>query len=128
MMLPRRDDQSVQDAINARLSVVQVGGPAQLVRSAKPLLRPANAAALFLLKPEVLMKPGAGFPGGLPSKDKTEAGFGEREGQRATNSDRAVVGKAARLQKREEWVLGAMAALGPVLWLGHALLVWLRVV
>jgi hypothetical protein len=74
------------------------------------------------------MKPGATFPGGPPSRGKGEAGFGEREGQRATNSDGTVVGKAARLQKRDEWWLGAMAALGPLLWLGHALLVWLRVV
>ena len=128
MMLPRRDDQSVQDAINARLRVVQVGGPGQLVRAAKPMLRPANAAALFLMKPEVLMKPGATFPGGLTPRSRTEDGFGERDGQRAKNSDRVLLGKAARLQKRDEWVLGAMAALGPVLWLGHALLAWLRVV
>lgn len=120
-MLPRRDDRGVHDAINARLRVVQVGGPAQPVRAAKPMLRPVNAAALFL------MKPGATFPGGLPSRGKTEAGFGEREEQRAKNYDRTVLGKGARLRKRDEWVLGAMAALGPVLWLGHALLVWLRV-
>ena len=112
MLLPTRKELSLKGAIDARLRV------AHAMRTVQPMTQPENIAGLFLVKA------GTAFPGNLPAPAK--AGRSELRKSRLNNGNQTFSRELAQSQTGHEWLLGVMAAAGPLVWFGHALLIWLK--
>ena len=132
MLLPRKDAESVENAIERRLVETMVSGGVRPFHNAGPV-RKANPAGtgLFLVKPAMDRRAGE-------MSSRAEKVKALRSGRLKANADRlAEEGKRpgrvipmalSEKQARQDRLLGLMAALGPMLWFGHAALVWFKMV
>ncbi len=132
MLLPRKHVESHENAIERRLVETLVsGGVRPFHRAGSVRKSSAMGTGLFLVKPAM-----AGAR--MEFTSHSEQLFAARAASARPNADRLAKqrGGPAQVirmpdrekQARQETVLGWMAALGPMLWLGHAALVWLKVV
>jgi hypothetical protein len=130
MLLPRKDEQTVENAIERRLVETMVSGGVRPFRDAAPVRKASPAGTgLFLVKPGMAKME-------TPTRlEKTEAargtklrGTSDRQAQGRKEPSRVLQMPVPPNQVREQRLLGVTAALGPLLWFGHAVLVWLKVV
>lgn len=130
-MLPRKDFDRVERLIERRLTETLVAaGGVRAVDPARPM-RTAAGTGLFLVK--------RGVTGAAQETDSRAAqqqqlrGAEERADSKLARKNRrrpsriVAVGRAHE-QTRHERLLASMAGLAPLLWFGHAALVWLKVV
>lgn len=131
MLVSRRHAERYINTIEARLlQAISAGGGRSLPRVAPK--RKANAAGsgLFLLR-----KPTAGaemtssnhsvqIADASPARQQIAS---ERLGQAQYRRAEVVLMPDREKNARQQQILGLMAAMGPLVWMGHAGLVWLKV-
>ena len=132
MLLPRKDAQNDQNAIDRRLVETLVSGGVRPFRREAPGRRAQVAGTgLFLVKPAMARV-------GMETTTQSEKMFlppvatlranPARVAQRRGGPAQVIRMPQKDKQARQERILGWMAAAGPLLWLSHALLVWLKIV
>jgi len=119
MMLPYKDAGSIQGAIDLKRRVAQVSSAPR--RTGTPRRFGASVPALFLVKPD------APSTASRAAKQKAAGALVERDKTKKNGSGNLVEMRLKPTPEEKERLLGTMAAMGPLLWLGHVLLTWLKI-
>ena len=131
MMLPRKQVETVEHAIERRLVQTMVADGVRPLEPVRPV-RKASAArtGLFLVKPvsaEAKLDK-VGLIQKLKAVRMEEAQAKERVRPGGKGPCRVIAMPDYQKQAEQERWMGLMAGVGPILWLCHATLVWLKVV
>jgi hypothetical protein len=128
MLISRTQAETVQSAIERRMVETMVSGPLRSSSSAGPVRRASAVGTGLFLVTSSGASDGAGNGFGGVATDPAPALQPVSERRRKKSSGRVTPIKTAGGREHQEQVLALMAAVGPMLWFGHAALVWLKVV
>jgi hypothetical protein len=132
MLRPSKDEEQVENAIQRRLVETMVSGGVRPFHPIRPV-RKANpgGTGLFLVKP-ARPRENPRTPNPMDQGEAARMARLRAHAERYAHPEKGPVRvMPAQLRENEagqERLLGLMAALGPLLWFGHAALVWLKLV
>jgi hypothetical protein len=132
MLLPRKNAETDENAIERRLVETTASGTVLPFHPVPPARTVSDArAGLFLVKRGAAAGKTETLSGREQNRLVRRASLrrASRSGTRAgVEPCRVIAIRIPARKARREKLLGLMAALGPLLGLGHAALVWLRIV